>query len=72
MGLRVLERLMYMSLLLYLILMPVGYCKNIPVMFGAGIAMGVMSMILWIEVMKIEERQKEMDGKYGKRSRRDY
>jgi hypothetical protein len=72
MGKRILERLMMILNFVYMILLPYGYIKEHPVVMWSGITCGVISMVIWYELERMYKREKELDRKYGKRTRTDY
>ena len=63
---RVIEKMMFGTLLLFTIMLPVGFYYHIPMMTGSALTLGVISMICWFELDWIDSRQRRLERKYGK------
>lgn len=67
---RVLERLMFATMIIFCIALPYGFYHHMPVVEGFGSCCAFVSMAIWIELDRIHSRERELDRKYGRRKRR--
>jgi hypothetical protein len=61
---RVLEKMMFGTFLFFVIFTIAGWYMHIPMLFGSGITLFVISMICWLELDAIDTRHKKLERKY--------
>ena len=63
---RVLEKLMFGSLIFFAIFLVAGWYLKIQLLIGSGLTLCMISMICWIELQRIDDRHRRLEKKYGK------
>lgn len=61
---RVLEKLMFGTMTLFIVLLPVGWYLELPMIVGSAITLGILGMIVGMEIHHITERHKKLERKY--------